>query len=348
MTRTVVGPYVVSEDVRLHYRAVAVGRVASTVSGMPVPAGLEVRSPRPDVRAVVRDADFCLAADPALAFPAAATVDIVIAADGFAAATATVAIDPAALPTTIGTLELRPLPVRIQGRVVDATRTPLASTRVHTIDDPTVGTTPSTHTLALGRPLARSHPDSAAVQEVVVSGTAPVGPTAAAAGAGSSQLALASRTGLAAGAVLGLGPLASDYAELARVVDPGPAPLSAGGTVMLHDPLTQTVAAGTPVDVLTFAAPSTGTTLAEAAGAGSAIITTNDLVSGLVRVEPGPDEEYRFVGVLTDDAGYYRLDGVGDVLSLWLAAEASGLHGHQAVTVRYGTPVTVVDLQLTP
>jgi hypothetical protein len=354
VTRTTVAAgnrtYVVSEDVHLRYQAVAVGRVTSAVAGMPTPAGIVVGAARPGVRTVVRDADFCLAADPRLVFPAAASVDVSIAADGFAPATITVAIDPASLPAAAGTVALRPLPVRVQGRVVDDARSPLQSARVLSIDDPTVGTTPSTHALVFARPLARGHAAAVTVEEAHVASTSAVGTLTATAGPGAQRLELASRTGLVAGTVIGVSALGGgDYAEVAKVVDPGPAPLGAAGTVTLRDPLTQTLAAGAAVDAFAFGGTGASTTLAAAAQAGGAVVVAGAVLSGLVRIEPGADEEYRFVGAPTDSQGYYRLDGIGDVLSLWLAAEAPGFQqGHQAVTVRYGTPVTVVDFQLTP
>jgi hypothetical protein len=342
--------YLVSEDVDLVYRAVAVGRAASAVAGMPTPPDLAVTTPRADLRVFVRDADFCLAADAVHAFPTAAAVDVTVTATGYGPLTTTVTIDPAALPAAIGTVALEPLPVRVQGRVVAAdTGAGLAAARVLAIDDPTVGTPPATHTIVLGRPLARAHPAGAALEVVPVAAAA-LAPAAADAPAGGTALALGARDGLATGSVLGIRPLpGGDHAEVAVVADPGPAPLAAAGTVTLSDPLTQSVHAGDAVDLLTPGAPSSTTALADASEAGGAVVVTGDPVAGLVRIEPGAGEEYRFVGVLADGAGYYRLDGLSHVLSLWLAAEAAGYtQASRAVTVRYGAPVTVVDFQLTP
>ena len=239
--------------------------------------------------------------------------------------------------------------MRVQGRVVAAdTGDPVASARVLAIDDPTVGTPPPVHTVALGRPLARGHAAGAAIEEAPVVGAAGLGPVATDAPAGASALRLATRTGLSAGAVVAIGPVGGDYAEVGRVADPGPPPLADPGSVTLRDPLTQTIRAGSAADLLTLG-NGTATTLAAATEPGSAVVVADAPVVGLVRVDPGPDEEYRFVGVVADGAGFYRLDGLAGVLSLWLAAEAAGFQqAHQAVTVRYGTPVTVVDFQLTP
>jgi hypothetical protein len=350
MTRTTVSvdgrSVVVSSDGTLRYRAVAVGRVASEIAGMPAPRA-SVSTVRSDVRPFVRDADFCLAADPARSFPTSSSFDVTIGADGFLPRTTTVTVDPASLPAALGTIELRPLPVRVQGRVVAAdTGDALASARVHAIDDPTVGSPPPVHTIVLDRPLARAHPSAAPLEEATVSSASGLGALPSDAPAGSTALRLAGRTGLAPGAVVAIG---GDDAELARVEDPGPAPLADAGVVTLRDPLTRTLRAGAAVALLEFGGTGTVTALAEPSEPGGAVVVAEAAVGGLVRIEPGPDEEYRRVGVLADDAGYYRVDGLAHVASLWLAADAPGRQrAHRAVTVRYGTPVTVVDFQLKP
>ncbi len=350
MTRTTVSVdsrrFVVSPDGSLGYCAVAVGRVASEVSGMPAPQA-SVATTRADVRSFVRDADFCLAADAVRAFPTSASLDVTISADGFVPRTATIVVDPAALPTAVGTIALRPLPVRVQGRVVDAlTGAALGTAHVHAIDDPTIGSQPPVHTLVLDRPLARSHPAGASLEAATVASTSDLGALPADAPAGSTSLRLATRAGLAGGSVVSLG---GDDGEIARIEDPGPSPLAGEGTVTLRDPLTRTQHAGTTATLLAFGGTGTMATLAGPSEPAGAVVVTDVAVDGLVRVEPGADEEYRRVGAVTDDAGYYRLDGLAGVASLWLAADAPGYQqAYQAVTVRYGTPVTVIDFHLMP
>lgn len=341
---------VLALDTLLLYQAVAVGRVASAIPGSPLPAGLAVTCSRSDVSVSLIDADFCLAARVATAFPAPAPVQITFAAPGFGERTETVTIDPAALPLQIGELDLTPDPIRVQGRVVASdTGAPLGGARVLSSDDPTVGIPPSEHTIVLGRPLAHDHLAGTTAEQLAPAGSGLVSALAAPAVAGSSTLALETRTGLTAGAVLGIAPtLAGDFAEYVEVTDPGPVPLSAAGAVTVRDPLTQSLAAGVSVSALTLATTSS-TSLATATAAGEAIVVAPDQLTGLVRIQSGAGEEYRTVGTATDADGYFRLDGVGSVLSLWLAAEAAGRQtGFRLLTVPYPVPVAVVDFKLSP
>jgi hypothetical protein len=341
---------VLALDTLLLYEAVAVGRVASAIPGAALPAGLTVTCSRSDLTVRVIDADFCLAARVATAFPAPSPVQITFAAPGFGSRTETVTIDPGARPLQIGELDLVPDPVRIQGRVVASdTGTPLGGARVLSVDDPTIGIPPPEHTIALSRPLAQDHPAGASVERLSASTAGPATALTAPAVAGTTTLTLATRTGLAAGAVLGIGPTpAGDFAEYVEVTDPGAAPLSAAGPVAVREPLTQTLALGASVSALTLAATAS-TPLATASAAGEAVVVAPDQLTGLVRIEPGATEEYRTVGTATGADGYFRLDGVGSVLSLWLAAEAAGRQtGFRLLTVPYPVPVTVVDFKLSP
>ena len=337
-------------DTLLLYEAVAVGRVVSAIPGAPLPAGLTVTCSRADLTVRVIDADFCLAARVATAFPAPVPVQITFAAPGFGSRMETVTIDPVALPLQIGELDLAPDPIRVRGRVVASdSGAPLGGARVLSIDDPTVGMPPPEHTIVLGRPLARDHPVGATVEQLAPTTSGLATALAAPAAAGSSTLALETRTGLAVGAVLGIASTpAVDFAEYVEVADPGPAPLSAAGLVTVRDPLSQSLATGVSVSALTLATASS-TSLATATAAGEAIVVAPDQLTGLVRIEPGATEEYRTVGTTTGADGYFRLDGVGSVLSLWLAAEAAGRQtGFRLLTVPYPVPVAVVDFKLSP
>lgn len=338
------------QDPTLEYDAVAIGRVESQISGGR-PPDVIVTTSRPDIGATVISADFCLAAAVQRSLPAPATIAITLSAPGFVPLTAAVTIDPAAIPAALGTFRLRPYPVRIQGRVVAAdTGAGLPGARVLAIDDPTVSVPPSVHSLALSRPLGRSHGASAALQQYAVSGAGPALGFAQPAALGDTEIMLETRSGLSSGGVLGIGPTAAgDYAEYAEIADPGPGPLSAPGPVTLSAGLTVSFPVGPAAALLTITATGTTSSLADAAASGEAVVAADDLMSGLLRIEPGPSEEYRSVGAVTDDGGYYRLDGIGHVVSLWLAAEAAPYHSaHQPLTVPFGVPVTVVDFELSP
>lgn len=336
-------------DSLLEYNAVAIGRVESQVSGAR-PPDVTVTTSRPDIGATVIGTDFCLAAVVERALPALSTIAITLSAPGFVPLTAVVTINPAAIPVALGTFRLRPYPVRVQGRVVAAdTDAGLPGARVLAIDDPTVSVPSPVHSVALNRPLARSHIASAVLEQYAVTGTGPPIGFAQPAALGDTEIMLETRSGLSSGGVLGIGPtVAGDYVEYAEITDPGPTPLAAPGPATLSTGLTLSFPAGAAAAMLTISATGTTSSLAAAASSGEAVVVTNDLMSGLLRIEPGSSEEYRSVGAVTDSGGYYRLDGIGHVVSLWLAAEAAAPYhsAHQQLTVPFGTPVTVVDFNL--
>ena len=311
-----------------------------------------VTTSRSDVSATVIDADFCLTADAAVAFPAPATIGITLSAPGFAPVTTVVMIDPAAIPVTIGTIALRPHPVRLQGRVVAAgTGVALPGARVLAIDDPSVTTPPPVHTLALSRPLNRPHPAGTTIDLVAVTGSGPPLALAQPAPLGDSELSLSDRSGLVADGVLGIIPTAAgDYVEYAQIVDPGPSPQNTPGTVALHDPLTLSLSSTAAVSLLStsIGGAGTGTSLADASVSGDAIVAAAAVVSGLLCLDPGTNQEYRSVGAVCDTNGYWALDGVGHVASLWLGAEAAGYQSaNQLIAVPFGAPVTFLDFKLT-
>lgn len=344
---TLTGP----QDPPLEYDAVAIGRVESQVSGGR-PPDVTVTTSRPDIGATVIGTDFCLTATVQRSLPGPATIAITLSAPGFVPLTAVVTIDPTAIPVALGTFRLRPYPVRVQGRVVAAdTGAGLPGARVLAIDNPGVSVPPPVHSLALNRPLARSHVASATLEQYTVTSAGASLGFAQPAALGDTEIMLRTRAGLSSGGVLGIGPTAAgDYVEYAEITDPGPAPLAAPGPVTLSTGLTLSFPAGASAALLTISATGTTSSLADAASSGEAVVVANDLMSGLLRIEPGPSEEYRSVGAVTDSGGYYRLDGIGHVVSLWLAAEAATPYhsAHQQLTVPFGTPVTVVDFKLSP
>lgn len=292
-------PYSGPQDPPLLYDAVAIGTAESQVARAAGPV-LTVTTSRVDVGATVIDADFCLTADAAVAFRAPATIGITLSAPGFGPVTTDVTIDPGAIPVSIGTIALRPYPVRLQGRVVAAaTGAAVPGARVLAIDDPSVTMPPPVHTLALSRPLNRSHAAGATIDLVAVTGSGPPLTLTQPASLGDTELSLSDRNGLAAAGVLGIIPTAAgDYVEYAQIVDPGPSPQNAPGTVALHDPLTLSLPSGATALLLStsIGAAGTGTSLADASVSGDAIVTAAAVASGLLCLDPGTGQEYRSVG----------------------------------------------------
>ena len=61
--------------------------------------------------------------------------------------------------------------------------------------------------------------------------------------------------------------------------------------------------------------------------------------------------EYHAPGAITDDNGYYRLDGITRVRTVYMDASAAGFAAMRepiAWTIDYGQPVNNVDFRLAP
>jgi hypothetical protein len=248
-----------------------------------------------------------------------------------------------ALPVAVPDVLLRPLPVRLRGRVTVSSLDPdpVDGARVRVTGD--VGA----DLVALREPLLRSHPAATPVRGLAAGG--PVRQLTAAVDAGATELALNDASGL--GPVVGVGGPAT--VELAAVSVVGPA----AGRITLAGPLRRRAPAGAPVRGFGTAGSPWQATAREA-DAGDGLLRLVDPVPAgtpdAVRIGvAGAAAEYRAVGAVSGPDGYYSLAGVGGVTAIRVTADAGGggAGGGAAPPVRwvieYGA-VNVVDLRLAP
>ena len=266
------------------------------------------------------------------------------------------------LPHDAGAVALRPQRTQLRGRTVEESAAPV---RPPTPDATvTVGpvTQPLVQAVALRTPLCLPHARLDAVQACVFTATGTATTVGAVAPAGATTIELGVRTGLAAGSVLEIGgPVGTEHAVVA---DPGPSPLGAPGPVELTAPLYRTwprtspvqpavpVVPGDPGFPPAPAYPNPATTLARDRTPGDGVLVlSGQLTADAVAIDHGAaGAEYRVVGAISDDDGYWALDGFADLGELELRAVATVTAGtvSAAPIVRpdYGQTANVIDLRL--
>ena len=239
--------------------------------------------------------------------------------------------------------QLRRLPVRVQGRVVnDLTRAPIAGTTVLSVDDPL--TPPTVHTMALRTPLYFDHLNTTAVQLVNLgaAGGATLGADVA---AGDQVLNLSTLAGLSIGALVQLSSTAGVSVEYGVVVS-----LSSGvpNLAFLSNRLNRSYAMATTSVQFFNPSPVGGlANLVTDANAGDGVLVANQLLSGTTLVvDVGSLAEYHEIGVLTDADGYYGLEGMGRVQEIFLHSSQGPLQQTVGWFIEYDHAINVVDLRL--
>jgi hypothetical protein len=318
-----------------------------------------VQVSRPDLNLKTTDSGFyAISGYPELAFPNLATVsysvDLTISVPGYSSQSLTVNIPAnSTFPVPAAGVQLRRLPVRIQGRVTKSTsdRSPVPTATIVAVDQTTTPP-PSVHTCALRTPLYFDHASGVTVRERAFTTIGSAKQIMADARAGVKTIALSNRTGLAAGRILAFGPdIQVEYAVIDSM-DPQPSDLTKPGNVTLRNGLNHSFPAGTSAQRVTAGAIGTSRTLAADPNAGDGILLLDGLLNvGTIEVaDPTATKvEYHAVGALTDADGFYRLDGVDRVSTISLKAGATGLQDSKVDWgVDYENPVNVVDFRLSP
>jgi hypothetical protein len=345
--------YTSVEDRTLVFSALLVGKVVDQVTGKATRTPVQVRTEREG--ALVKplpNGGYGVAGYADRVLPDLATtahqLQLEFAARGYDGATVVVSVPAGStLPVQVPPVQLRPLPVRLRGRVVASSLNPapvdgaLVTLAGHDGQD----------LVGLRRPLDRDHPTGSQVRELTTVG--PVRTLQAEARQGATAIQLNNISGLTAGRVIGI-----DWTravEFATVAGPGPG----AGQVALQAPLGRSFPAGTKVR--RFSLPGTGAaaTLAGAARAGDGLLLVQGpavpalppTVTAVRVASPGATGiEYRALGAVSDAAGFYTLDGIGGVVTLEVLARpaAAGTAGPAVpVAVQHGQ-VNVVNLQLAP
>jgi hypothetical protein len=350
--------YTAVPDVTTRYSALVVGKIESEVANARPPAGIQLEVSRqvepgpPVVAKLWRDGRFCLTGDLAVEFPVAETVTLSVRAPRYEPAVRAVVLGPGtSVPVMLPTISLRPLPVRIQGRVATKTDgTAIPGARVLTVDDPTLPLPPADHLITLRAPLTVAHAVNTDVEEEAITLPGTVRHLLEGSPRGAAELELDDRSGLTAASVLGIGGNATDALEYLRVLNPGPAPLNTPGRVLLRDSLHQSYAGDTDVRLANLPGSTALGQLSQPAEIGDGLVVIDAVPAERAIVfEPAVParREFRGVGAISDDGGFYAIAGVARVASFWLDVDAPGFVSEPVpVTVDYERPVTVVDFQL--
>lgn len=348
--------YGVVRDLSKIYRALVVGTVSDEITGQPLRAPFRLRANRTDVDVnILRDGIFGIGGEVERAFPqldsTSYTIDLNISATGYRETSLTVFIPAhATFPLTVP-VQLRRMPVRLQGRLVkDVTgRPPIPNGTVTTVGGPAVGE----HTIALRTPLRFDHQSAAVVRQCQFAAAGAAKQLAADANAGKRTITLDNRAGLAVNNILRIGPQINVEYVVIESLDPLPVDPNQPGRVTLKGQLNQSFSVNTLVQKVTQTVGGPVRHLTRAADAGDGLVVLDGVPSAdAVRIEnaASANVEHHALGALTDAEGFYHLGGIGRLHALDLLAEAAAFPPQTPVawTINYEQPVNVVNFRLKP
>ncbi len=316
--------YTVVDDTTMRFNALIFGLLSDAVSQQAISAFtiatdhplIEARRAAPGI--------FVLAGVTDGAFPDRTrdyVVNLSITAPTYRPLTHAIAIHPTTLlPLDLGELMLLPLPVSLRGRVTQANGngSPIAGARITLVDDP--NPPPATeHPLVLSQPLVLDHPVGTVARECQLTPVGSQRRVVFAAQAGAISLALDDLSGLAPGDLLRFD--AGEHNFVAAVGSPR------AYEITLRHPLQASLNAGALAQPITVTIPGGGASaqLTQPAQAGDGVLIL-DAALGVdaVEIDSAAAVEYRAVGALTNADGFYRLNGITRLQSLWLEAAAAG------------------------
>jgi hypothetical protein len=345
--------YTVVEDLASVFEVLVTGEVFDDVTGGPLRTTLELDAGREGLFAkALANGAFALAGETEWAFFNHATTPysfpLTISARGYLPQIVPVSVPQALpLPLALPTVRLRPLPVRVEGRVtlssMNRNAPPASIVRILGIG--------GHGRVALRTPLHADHDVNTPVQARQAAPAGTIRTLARDAERGARTLALTGPA-VVGTPVLGIAP----QRELEFV--PVSAPGLGAGEVDLGLPLTRGYLAGTEVDEFTFSTPAAAPvrTVERAALAGDGLLLLDaaiGLATTAVQVGTsvtGPIELHS-VGATTDADGFYALEGIGGVTEITLRARPTptGAAGPGVlVALDYGRASNVVNLQLAP
>jgi len=351
--------YTVVNDLTTFYQVFITGSVTDELTEEPLTGRFTVLSDLMGIFIKVMEGGlFCIAGEVARVFPHIDTtsyiVDLRILAPGYKEATLSVAVPQNsnfALPAV--QVNMRRLPVRIQGRVVGqaSTVTPVSNALVRFVDEPHPPTPLTEHVVALRTPLHFAHESGVTVNSRPLAPKGNPKPLIASAPVGSQALVFADQAGIAINDVLRIGPdVWGEYA----VVTALPKDSALPGLVALSNPLNHSFLAGTAVQPFALGAVEKATKLTRAAETGDGTLFLQGLLdSNTVEVADSTPAhvEYQALGAITDTEGYYRLDGMNRVRTVYMDVSATGfspLVEPISWTIDYGQPINSVNFRLTP
>jgi hypothetical protein len=351
--------YTVVDDISTQYRALIVGAVVDEILGGPLPSVFDLQIDRKDLQVITKvDGIYAIAGYPEIAFPKlnsqSYTVDLQFSAPGYRGFAVQVTIPQnAAFPVTAPLVQMRRLPVRVQGRVVKASdRSPIGAARVLSVDDPNQPP-PPTHVGILRTPLYFAHALGISAQEIQFTTGSSYQLSVPATG-GSAILELNNRIGLNAGnPILRIGgdPVSDPRVEFC-VIDslvPPNSNLSLPGAVVLRNTLNHSVPSGATVWAVTGNLVGPTWTIGQQADDGDSVLVLKSLiaVNTVAVLDPNPAAvEYHAVGGLSDTDGYYSIDGIGRERTVFLKASAGSQNQTRPLGINYLEPANVLDFLL--
>lgn len=343
--------YTVIDDLAAGYRALIVGVVRDEITGDPL-AIFDVQADAPGAQAkTLAGGLFCLSGRAEIILPDTTIVHpvpLTIRATGYRDVSLIVNVPIAPVfPVDAGPIAMRPLPVRLQGRVTKdkAGGNPIPNAKIISVDDPNPPVPLTDHFVVLRSPLQIAHASGVAVRERALSPTATVHPVALEALAGNRIVTLDNRAGINPGDIVRLGPEAQGDFGIVDALAPGPQDIT------LLRPLTHTLKIGAQVRRMTLGAPGVARQLNRSADAGDGVLILDGVLNvETVEIDPAPGlVEYHALGALSDADGFYRLDGIGRVRELHLTASAGGFQPMPAPlpwTIDYARPINLVNFLL--
>jgi hypothetical protein len=327
-------------DTSILTTAFVTGRVIDEVTQRPL-EGASVRANREAVSTrVTQGGYFAAAGSAARLFPDLATtayaLELTFRADRHRELVVPVPIPIATIfPIAFGDVRLRPLPVRLEGRVVrEANRTGIAGA--------TIAIKPPSTALLLRTTAHTDHP--AGVN--VIPRTLNIGAAFTVAGdvrGGATSLKLAPNVaGLGAGSILRF--TTTSEHVVVDTVD-GPA-----NRVTLRYPLTHSYPDTAPVREFTVLPGGAPVATARSIDAGDGLVVLTAVVNATaIEISDGVRTEFHEINRVTDADGFYAADGIAGVANLTLRATAAPLQPLDADwTIDYGRPVTALGFRLKP
>jgi hypothetical protein len=352
--------YRVVDDIQELYRVLIFGTVREDVTGRPLSVPFRVECDRPGLQAKnMDDGLFALSGYPEQIFAGFAStpqsVSITVRAQGYRPRTLSVIIPAGSTaPVEAPDPMLRPLPVRLQGRVMSTAGSlpPIPKARVTSVDDPSPPGPLTEHAVMLRKTLQFSHPVNTPVR------ARPLTPSGAAKqlmgtpASGDTTVTLTSRTGLGVGNILRFGQGEGARFRTIQSLAPTPANPALPGKVTLSGALGAAYPEGTLVHPMSAGAPGAAAKMTRDADPGDGILMLDTLLlDETVEINAPGALEYVAVGALTGADGYYQVDGVGRTRTLFLLAANAGFQPMPAPVawaVDYTQPVGIVDFRLTP
>lgn len=334
--------YTVVDDLQSTYAALITSGLVDEVWGTPLQVEAVITSDIAATGINLGDgALFAVTGYASQVFPQLATtpytVNLEVVAPGYR--TAGVAIHVPAgttLPFVFAPIKMRPLPVRLQGRVVkDSDRSPIAAATIASGDntvlllrsplyfDHAAGVTINTYTFtAVGGALTLASPVTGGSNMIFLSSTAGIGPTQT--------------------LQIGTDPLT----ELAIIQSIGPLP----GQVNLFNSLNSSFPQNSNVQPMNPVGPGASATLQRGSNARDGLVVLSAGLSGTaIQVSDGAQSEFHLINPVADGSGYYHCDGLTGVESVDLQAIAGGFTtGTATWFIVYSDPVNVVDFRLKP